>query len=66
MSDSADCYAATAARGLTAWVLVNRLVAITESRHRSASSAETANCSLVIDESELANSRQTDLGLVSG
>jgi hypothetical protein len=47
-------------------VFVDKLVADVESRHRSANSAETANCSLVIDESELANSMQGVLGAICG
>ncbi|MFT7537153.1 MAG: hypothetical protein ACI85K_003109 [Hyphomicrobiaceae bacterium] len=47
MSDSAECYAATVARpdGLD---LADKLVADTETRHRSACSAQTADYSLVI------------------
>ncbi len=52
--------------GLTAWVLVDRLVSDFESRHRSVDSAETANYSLVIDVFRMANSTQNGLGRISG
>jgi hypothetical protein len=52
--------------GLTAWVLVERLVSDFESRHRSVDSAETDNYSLVIDVFRMANSTQNGLGRISG
>ena len=52
--------------GLTAWFLVDRLVGDFEPSHRSANSAETGSYSLVIDESELANSRRNGVDAVSG
>jgi hypothetical protein len=52
--------------GLTAWVLVDKLVADLESRDRSANSAETDSCSLVIGVFELANSTRNDLGSIYG
>ena len=63
ISDSADCYAATAARpdGLTPR---DKLVADTETSHRSACSAQTDNHSLVIDDFEATNSRPNRLGAV--
>jgi len=65
MSDSADCYAVTAARpdGLAPR---DRLVAEFESRDRSANSAETNDQSLVIGELEATNSRQNRLGALFG
>jgi hypothetical protein len=52
--------------GLTAKVLADKLATDIEPIHRSAYSAETDNNSLVIDESELANSLQNALGSISG
>jgi hypothetical protein len=65
MSDSADCFAATAARpdGLTPR---DRLVADFEPSHRSVNSAAVANYSLVIDGFGMANSTQNRLGAVFG
>ena len=65
MSDLADCYAATAVRpdGLAPR---DKLVGDTEPSHRSGNSAQTVNDSLVIDQSELANSRQNVLGSITG
>jgi hypothetical protein len=51
---------------LTALLLVAKLVADLGASHRSVNSAEANNCSLVIDESELANSTQNRLGPISG
>ena len=48
--------------GLTAWVLINKLVTDIEPNHRPAYSADTATNSLVIDEPELANSPSNRLG----
>ena len=65
MSDLAACYAATVARpdGLAPR---DRLIADFGPSHRSVNSAGTNDHSLVIYESELANSRQDVLGAIYG
>ncbi len=65
MSDSAGCYAAIAARpdGLGPR---DKLIAATETQDRSANTAQTTGQSLVINESELANSTQYRLGAING
>jgi hypothetical protein len=52
--------------GLTAWVLVYRMVTDTESRHRSVNSAQTSEHSLVISEPESTDSRPNVLGAIYG
>jgi len=52
--------------GLTAWILVDKLIPDLEPGHRSVYSAETGDSSLASDESEQAISRQDRLGAVYG
>ncbi|MFT7536429.1 MAG: hypothetical protein ACI85K_002383 [Hyphomicrobiaceae bacterium] len=54
------------ARGLRACFLAHKLIADFEPSHRSARSAQAADYSLVIDESELTNSRQNGIGSIFG
>jgi hypothetical protein len=65
MGDSADCYAATVALpdGLGPR---DKLAVDTSPSHRSASSAQTNDHSLVIGALELANSVSSRLGAISG
>ncbi|MFT6082488.1 MAG: hypothetical protein ACJAQZ_004568 [Planctomycetota bacterium] len=65
MSDSAVCFAATAARPDRQGPR-DKLVANFDPIHRSESSAETNDQSLVIGAFRMANSTQNGLGCISG
>ena len=65
MSGSADCYAATGDRP-DGQAPRDRLVLVTKPSHRSASSTQTNNRSLVFGELEATNSLPNGLGRLFG